>query len=253
MANGEETRGQVARAMTAPGASRSRPGSRPGRLIALKAYHLEIGENDRYIYFFDSPGLEVFEQGIIARARRVVGGQLISTIKFRPVDPAVDPIAVDKYRGFKIEADTSDTDVVKSASLTMPVPRGLIKRVAAGRTRSPTSSQRSNNSSCSASRARNWITPGGRHGSRPGLAVEIQGPGTSLAHLRGTLAAGRRRAALRGLDRGPGRPGRGGEGRLHGLPGRGRRRTRRRPAGQDPLESWNTRPGGWPRVRKPAP
>jgi hypothetical protein len=37
-----------------------------------------------------------------------------------------------RYKGFKIEADASDRGVVTSASLTMPVEKGLIKKVAAG-------------------------------------------------------------------------------------------------------------------------
>ncbi len=99
---------------------------------ALKAYKLRLSENERYIYFFDTPQLELFEMGVIARARRIVGGQHDSTIKFRPVDPATIPALWRKYRGFKIEADASEKGVVKSASLTMPVAKGLIKRVAAG-------------------------------------------------------------------------------------------------------------------------
>jgi hypothetical protein len=100
--------------------------------LALEVYHLDLDGNERYIYFFDSPGLEAFEQGIIARARRVVGGVHDSTIKFRPIDPATVPALWRKYRGFKIEADTSNQGVVKSASLTMPVAKGLIKSVVAG-------------------------------------------------------------------------------------------------------------------------
>ena len=53
----------------------------------------------------------------------VVGGQHDSTIKFRPVDPASIPDLWRKYRGFKIEADTSETGIVKSASLTMQEPK----------------------------------------------------------------------------------------------------------------------------------
>lgn len=56
-----------------------------------------------------------------------------STIKFRPVDPDAVPAAWRKYSRFKIEADCGDNGVVKSASLTMPVAKGLIKRVAAGK------------------------------------------------------------------------------------------------------------------------
>jgi hypothetical protein len=100
---------------------------------ALKKYGLEpVSNNERYIYFFDTPELEFFEAGVIGRARRIIGRVHDSTIKIRPVDPATVPSLWRKYRGFKIEADTSEKGVVKSASLTMPVAKGLIKRVAAG-------------------------------------------------------------------------------------------------------------------------
>jgi hypothetical protein len=99
----------------------------------LSGYGLSRDDNERYIYFFDTPDLEAFETGIIARARRIVGGQHDSTIKFRPVDPDGVPALWRKYSGFKIEADWSKKGVVKSASLTMPVAKGLIKRVAAGK------------------------------------------------------------------------------------------------------------------------
>jgi hypothetical protein len=134
MANGEETRGQVARSMAGAGGVEIKA-TIPSRQVdlALEVYHLDLDGNERYIYFFDSPELEAFEQGIIARCRRVVGGVHDSTIKFRPVDPATVPALWRKYSGFKIEADTSHQGIVKSASLTMPVARGLIKRVAAGK------------------------------------------------------------------------------------------------------------------------
>jgi hypothetical protein len=100
---------------------------------ALQIYGLQRDNVERYIYFFDTPDLELFETGIIARARRIVGGQHDSTIKFRPIEPESVPALWRKYSGFKIEADTSHKGVVKSASLTMPVAKGLIKRVAAGK------------------------------------------------------------------------------------------------------------------------
>ncbi len=101
--------------------------------LVLKNYGLNLDENERYIYFFDTPELELFEMGIIARARRIVGAQHDSTIKFRPVAPETVPALWRKHGGFKLEADASDKGVVKSASLTMPVAKGLIKRVAAGK------------------------------------------------------------------------------------------------------------------------
>jgi hypothetical protein len=99
--------------------------------VAREMYGLDLDDNERYVYFFDTPLLELFETGVIARARRNVGFEHDSTIKFRPVDPAAVPSLWRKYSGFKIEADSSEKGVVKSASLTMPVAKGLIKRVVA--------------------------------------------------------------------------------------------------------------------------
>jgi hypothetical protein len=134
MAGGVETRGQVARMMAGAGTVEIKA-TIPDTQVdaALELYGLELDENERYIYFFDTPDLELFEIGVIARARRIVGAQHDSTIKFRPVVPDTIPALWRKYPGFKIEADASDKGVVKSASLTMPVAKGLIKRVAAGK------------------------------------------------------------------------------------------------------------------------
>ncbi len=89
-------------------------------------------DEERFIYFFDTPTLDLLKAGIIARARRIVGEEHDSTVKFRPVVP--EEIS-DKWRnsnGFKIEADASEKGIVKSASFTMPVKKGLIKAVVEG-------------------------------------------------------------------------------------------------------------------------
>jgi hypothetical protein len=91
-----------------------------------------ITEKQRFIYFFDTPKLELNGVGIIVRARRTVGEEHDCTIKFRPIEPGRVPKKWHKYPGFKIETDASEQDMVKSASFTMPVKKGLIKRVAAG-------------------------------------------------------------------------------------------------------------------------
>jgi len=101
---------------------------------ALARFDLSSGnDEERYIYFFDTPRLELLGAGIIARARRVVGGAHDSTVKFRPVRPADVGRKWRRYRDFKIEADASEKGLVKSASFSMPVGKGLIKRVASGR------------------------------------------------------------------------------------------------------------------------
>jgi hypothetical protein len=134
MASGVETRGQVAKIMAgAEGVEIKATIPQQQIELALEAYGLQLDENERYVYFFDTPDLELFEQGVIARARRIVGAEHDSTIKFRPVEPDSVPALWRKYSGFKIEADSGDKGVVKSASLTMPVAKGQIKRVAAGK------------------------------------------------------------------------------------------------------------------------
>ena len=101
---------------------------------ALARFGLTASNDEtRYIYFFDTPGLDLLRAGIIARARRVVGDAHDSTVKLRPVDPRDVPRKWHKFRDFKIEADASEADMVRSASFSMPVGKGLIKRVADGR------------------------------------------------------------------------------------------------------------------------
>jgi hypothetical protein len=100
---------------------------------ALSRYRLTVdNDEERYIYFFDTPALDLFKAGMIARARRIVGDAHDSTVKFRPVVPGEVPERWRAFDGFKLEADASETGVVKSASLTMPVEKGRIKRVLAG-------------------------------------------------------------------------------------------------------------------------
>lgn len=101
---------------------------------ALERYGLTPrNDEERYIYFFDSPALDLHKAGIIVRARRTVGDAHDSTVKFRPVDPASVGEEWRKYRDFKIEADASEKGLVKSASFSMPVKKGLIKAVTAGK------------------------------------------------------------------------------------------------------------------------
>jgi len=100
---------------------------------ALTRFSLTVdNDEERYIYFFDTPDLDLFKAGMIARARRIVGDEHDSTVKFRPVVPAEVSATWRAFDGFKLEADASESGVTKSASLTMPVAKGLIKQVVAG-------------------------------------------------------------------------------------------------------------------------
>ena len=135
MERGAATRGKVAREMAGADAIEIKA-TIPDHQIrqALNRFKLTANnDEERYIYFFDTPKLELLEAGIIARARRVIGDAHDSTVKFRPVDPnAVGP-RWRRYPDFKIEADASETSLVKSASFSMPVLKGHIKRVVVGK------------------------------------------------------------------------------------------------------------------------
>ena len=106
---------------------------------ALKRHGLDQNNDDeRYVYFFDTPDLDLFQAGLVVRARRRIGEQHDTTVKRRPVDPQSVSEDWRKFEGFKIESDASEKGVVKSASLTMTVRKGHIKQVAKGK-KHPTS------------------------------------------------------------------------------------------------------------------
>jgi len=131
---GAATKGRAATAIAGAGVVEVKATIPPQQVkAALKRYHLDPATQDaRFIYFFDTPDLALLKAGVIARARRVVGGTHDSTIKFRPVVASEIPKRWATHKGFKVEADAGDRGVVTSASLTMPVEKGLIKKVAAG-------------------------------------------------------------------------------------------------------------------------
>jgi hypothetical protein len=132
---GAATRGQVGRQVAGVDAIEVKATVADGQIdLALDRYGLTIdNDEERYIYFFDTPEQELLASGVIVRARRTVGGQHDSTVKFRPVSPSEVAKEWAKLAGFKLEADASEKAVVRSASLTVPVDKGLIKRVVAGK------------------------------------------------------------------------------------------------------------------------
>jgi hypothetical protein len=132
---GKATQGKVAKAVAGAEAIEIKATVPDHQVRAALARFGLTADNDeeRHIYFFDTPGLALLAGGIIARARRIIGDEHDSTVKFRPVDPAKIGAQWRKYRDFKIEVDASEKALVKSASFSMPVDKGLIKRVASGK------------------------------------------------------------------------------------------------------------------------
>jgi hypothetical protein len=134
MKRGEATRGHVAALVSGAKAIEIKvtiPDAQVDSTLARFGLTVDNDE-ERYIYFFDTLELDLHRAGIIARARRVVGDQHDSTVKFRPVEPESVAARWQTFRDFKIEADASEKRVTKSASFSMPVAKGLIKRIAAG-------------------------------------------------------------------------------------------------------------------------
>src|SRR5215470_7861193 len=134
MERGAATRGKVA-AMISGANSIEIKATIPESQVdsTLARFGLNIAnDQERYIYFYDTADLDLNKAGIITRARRVVGDQHDSTVKFRPVVPDQVSAKWRTFPDFKIEADASEKGVVKSASFSMPVKKGVIKRIAAG-------------------------------------------------------------------------------------------------------------------------
>jgi hypothetical protein len=135
MERGEATRGKVAALVSGANAIEIKvtiPEMQVDSTLARFGLTVDNDE-ERYVYFFDTPELDLHRAGIIARARRVVGDQHDSTVKFRPVIPEQVPAKWRTFPLFKIEADASEKGVTKSASFSMPVEKGVIKRIAAAK------------------------------------------------------------------------------------------------------------------------
>ena len=90
MERGAATRGKVADAVAGAEAIEIKA-TIPDHQVDSALTRLGLSaKNDeqRYIYFFDTPNLALLGAGIVARARRVVGDAHDCTVKFRPVNPA---------------------------------------------------------------------------------------------------------------------------------------------------------------------
>src|SRR3954468_9873107 len=75
----------------------------------------------RQVYFFDTPELALFKQGVVVRARRIQGKGGDSVVKLRPVVPAELPKDLRKSAGFRVEVDALPGGFVCSGTLKAPV------------------------------------------------------------------------------------------------------------------------------------
>lgn len=84
----------------------------------------------RTVYFFDTPGLVLFDSGVILRGRT---SKDESTVKLRPAIPSRIPEKFHKLDGFKCEMDRTLRTKVISCSLTSPQGEGEVKRAGQGK------------------------------------------------------------------------------------------------------------------------
>ena len=71
----------------------------------------------RQVFFLDTPDLALFEQGVVARARRVQGKGDDSVVKLRPVVPSELSADLRALPGFGVEVDAMPGGYVCSASM----------------------------------------------------------------------------------------------------------------------------------------
>jgi hypothetical protein len=97
---------------------------------------MELNEDTaevRITYFYDTPQLDLFDAGVVLRARLVKGDDDDSTVKFRPVEAEKISNEWKQLKGFKLEADCVGDRIVCSASLTALQKRDEIDEVAKGK------------------------------------------------------------------------------------------------------------------------
>lgn len=86
----------------------------------------------RRVFFFDTASLELFDAGVVLRARVVTDDTDDSTVKLRPVDPTTLDDAWKRADGFEIELDGVGDKLICSAKLSADQRRDEIDEVAAG-------------------------------------------------------------------------------------------------------------------------
>jgi hypothetical protein len=104
---------------------------RHSALTALDVDPLEA--RVRQVFFFDTPDLDLYEHGVVARARRTQAKPDDSVIKIRPVIPDELPRALRASDDFGVEVDAMPGGFVCSASYKRQLAAGKVKESVKGR------------------------------------------------------------------------------------------------------------------------
>ena len=85
----------------------------------------------RQVFFFDTPELDLYRQGVVVRARRA-RGRGDTVVKLRPVVPGELPAALRDSRDFGVEVDAMPGSFICSGSLKGSTDPQAIREAAAG-------------------------------------------------------------------------------------------------------------------------
>jgi hypothetical protein len=86
----------------------------------------------RQVFFFDTPDLALFREGVVARARRVQKRGDDSVVKLRPVAPSELPDDVRRSPNVLVEVDAMPGGFVCSAAMKRALPNPDVRAVARG-------------------------------------------------------------------------------------------------------------------------
>jgi hypothetical protein len=101
--------------------------------MALSGLHLDlIAAKLREVYFFDTPDLTLFANGVVTRARRTQGDDDDTVVKLRPAEPKSLPPEVQNSKNLKVEMDVTRGSYVVSASLKGSRRPGAVREAVTG-------------------------------------------------------------------------------------------------------------------------
>lgn len=96
--------------------------------LGMDALDAEI----RHVYFFDTPDLALYENGLVVRARRTQRKGDDSVVKLRPVVPDELPANLRESAGFGVEVDAMPGGFVCSGSMKGTVKTGHVRDAVTG-------------------------------------------------------------------------------------------------------------------------
>src|SRR5207302_4749724 len=107
------------------------PGQQRSSMLTLNLDFIQA--RIREVYFFDTPDLQLFQAGVVPRARRNQGKPDDTVVKLRPCEPRDLPEDVRNSPNMKIEMDITRGAYVVSASLKGEREPGMVREAVDGK------------------------------------------------------------------------------------------------------------------------